>query len=650
MAPPIAQDSASDTRVLVVGPAPETVALLKGAGIDTEAAPASNAALDRARAWRPDLVLVEPDAPDFPCVQFVAALKSDPRLAGVFVVFLAAPAVPAERLVPLLDAGADGSVRRPVSDTELLACIRVFLRQKRTADSLRDTRRLLETAQRIAQVGSWQRHFGDNRLVWSEEIYRIFGVDPDAPTEAGSDAFFSRVHPDDRDQLLAARERALRGDGPLDLEHRIVRPDGDVRHVHERAVLIKDPSGRAVALAGTVQDITSRKRLEQEVLRARRSESIGTLATGIAHDLNGILSPILLGLGLLDTELTEPRARQILDTIADCARRGVDLVNQVLSVARGVPGRRIEVRLDRLIRDIQRTAREACPSSVAIHAVLDPNPWSVLGDPAQLHQVLLHLCLNARDAMPEGGRLHLRVRNTDIDAAYAAMNLDARTGPHVVVEVEDTGTGIATADLDRVFEPFFTTKEIGAGTGLGLSLALAIVKSHGGFIRVYSDRDIGTRFRVYLPAHLSPSADAPGSTRFEPLPQGNGETILVVDDEPIIRQVTAQTLQAFGYRVLTAANGAEGVSLFAQQSPSSIALVLTDMMMPVMDGPAMIQVLRRIHPAVRVIAASGITGGENVDRANAVGVQHFLAKPYSAETLLTVLRNVLTAGHPPAQA
>lgn len=650
MAPVLAQESAGEIRVLVVGQEPAAAALLRNAGLATVEVPAIDAALGRASEVRPDLILVGLDASALPFGDMVAALKAAPELEGAFVVCLADRTCPSERLAEILDVGADGAVRRPVSDVELLARVRVFLRQKRTADSLRATRRLLENAQRIARLGSWERRLGDHRLVWSEEVYRVFGIDPGAHEEAGADVFFSRVHPDDRDRLLAARERVVRGDGPLDMEHRIVRPDGEVRHVHERALLISDAAGRPVALAGTVQDITDRKRLEQQILRARRFESIGTLATGIAHDLNNVLSPILLGVDLLAPDLTGNGSREVLGTIADCARRGADLVNQVLSVARGVEGRRIEVCPDRLVRDVEKAVREAFPPGLRIQASLESNPWFVLGDPTQLHQALLNLCLNARDAMPGGGQLHLRTRHTDLDAAFAAMNMEAGIGPHVVIEVEDTGTGIATADLDRVFEPFFTTKEIGSGTGLGLSLSLAIVKSHGGFIRVYSERNVGTRFSVYLPAQVSPAADAPAPRRIEPPPRGRGETILVVDDEPIIRQVTARTLQSFGYHVITAGNGAEGVSLFAQHPPAGIAVVLTDMMMPVMDGPAMIQVLRRIHPEVRVVTASGITGGENQARAADLGVTHFLSKPYTAETLLTVLRNVLDARRPAVPA
>jgi CheY-like chemotaxis protein len=265
----------------------------------------------------------------------------------------------------------------------------------------------------------------------------------------------------------------------------------------------------------------------------------------------------------------------------------------------------------------------------------------VEADATQLHQVLLNLCVNARDAMPNGGSLCISAENVLLDAQYAAMNIEAREGPHVRIDVADSGTGIAPAIIDKIFDPFFTTKEVGKGTGLGLSTTLAIVKSHGGFIRAYSDVGVGTRMRVYLPAMTAATA-ARNQDMTAALPRGNGETVMVVDDEASIRQITRQTLEAFGYSVILAADGSEAVSIFAKRG-HDVALVITDLMMPIMDGVATIQVLRRLDPSVRVIAASGITANGNVARASDAGVRHFLPKPYTADTLLKIVRQVLDA-------
>jgi CheY-like chemotaxis protein len=265
-----------------------------------------------------------------------------------------------------------------------------------------------------------------------------------------------------------------------------------------------------------------------------------------------------------------------------------------------------------------------------------------MGDPTQLHQVLLNLCLNARDAMPHGGSLTLTAENLTLDQHYAGLswNLEAKAGPYVFIQVVDTGTGIPPKAIEKIFDPFFTTKELGKGTGLGLSTSLAILKSHGGFIRVYSELRKGTKFSVYLPAQTDFSPAEAAKLAAE-MPRGHGELILIVDDELAVRQITQQTLQAFGYRVVLAADGTEATAIYARQGPE-IALVITDMMMPNMDGAAMIQILRRMNPAVRIVGTSGLSAESHGAQAASLGVSDFLPKPYTAETLLKVLKHALS--------
>jgi CheY-like chemotaxis protein len=314
------------------------------------------------------------------------------------------------------------------------------------------------------------------------------------------------------------------------------------------------------------------------------------------------------------------------------------MVNQVLSFARGMEGRRVAVQVSYLVADLVKIVKDTFPKNIAVDVQLVSDLWVLEADPTQLHQVLLNLCVNARDAMPDGGTITIRAENMVVDDHYAAMNIEARVGPHVRIQVEDTGIGIPADIVERIFDPFFTTKDIGKGTGLGLSTTLAIVKSHGGFIRVDSDTGRGATFRVYLPATsgLTPSA----TPIDQPLPRGDGQTILVVDDEASIRQITQQTLETFGYRVLTAANGADGIALFAQQS-SDIALVLIDMMMPIMDGPSTIRALLQIAPSARIIGVSGITVNGKVPQVSGTDVRAFLPKPYTAETLVKAVARVL---------
>jgi CheY-like chemotaxis protein len=264
----------------------------------------------------------------------------------------------------------------------------------------------------------------------------------------------------------------------------------------------------------------------------------------------------------------------------------------------------------------------------------------VIGDSTQLHQVILNLCVNARDAMPAGGRLHVSMQNVVIDDTYSAMNVHARPGPHVLVQVTDTGTGIPPETLERIFDPFFTTKAIGSGTGLGLSTTMTIVKSHGGFIDVYSEVGRGTKFKVYLPSNTTTSVAADVAVKQTRMPRGDGELVLVVDDEEAIRRVVQRTLERYGYRTLLANNGAEAVASYAQHR-GEIAVVLTDMAMPIMDGPATILAIMAIDPKAKIVGSSGLTDNRAVATAVGAGVEHFIPKPYTAEALLTTIRAAL---------
>jgi CheY-like chemotaxis protein len=293
-------------------------------------------------------------------------------------------------------------------------------------------------------------------------------------------------------------------------------------------------------------------------------------------------------------------------------------------------------------QELARVLRDTFPKSIEVRLTTADNLWNATGDTTQLHQVLLNLCVNARDAMPNGGQLTIALENVTLDETYAAMNLDARPGRYVLMQVVDTGAGIAPDVQERIFEPFFTTKEVGKGTGLGLSTTLAIIKGHGGYIHVYSEVGSGTAFKVYLPARSEADGASVSSAELAAPPRGNGEVVLVVDDEPVIRAITRRTLEAAGYDVMLASNGAEAVAAYAQHM-ATIAIVLTDMAMPVMGGEATIVALRSMNPLVKVICSSGVATDDAVARALGVGGRHFLAKPYTAETVLNALHEVLYA-------
>ena len=410
--------------------------------------------------------------------------------------------------------------------------------------------------------------------------------------------------------------------------------------VEVRWTLVRDAHGAPKSILAINADITERKKLEQQFLRAQRMESIGTLAGGIAHDLNNLLSPILMGVGLLRHLDPRPEAAELISLIETSAVRGADLVKQVLSFARGVSGDRVTVDLRHLIGDLAKILKDTLPKNITLTLDLPTGVAPVDADATQLNQVLMNLCVNARDAMPAGGILRLALSNRTLDHPYAAMEGVVAPGAYVLVEVTDNGSGMPPEIVDRIFEPFFTTKEIGKGTGLGLSTVAAIVKSHGGSIRVDSEVGKGTAFKVYLLAKSNVASLPPGSSQLPLLPRGHGQCILVVDDEAPIRMVTQQTLEAFGYRVLTAEDGASGLALFAKNS-GEIDLILTDMTMPVLDGPGLIAAVGRLAPQAKIIAASGLNANGKVAKTANLGIQHFLPKPYTADTMLILIHKVL---------
>ena len=427
--------------------------------------------------------------------------------------------------------------------------------------------------------------------------------------------------------------------GEWDGELHQVGKDGRKLIVEGRWTLLRDAAGQPRSILSVNTDITERKKVEEQLLRAQRMESLGTLAGGIAHDLNNALTPIMMSIELLKIQEQDPLRMGVLATIENSARRGADMVRQVLSFSRGVEGQRVEVQAGHLLKGIEKIANETFLKNIWVCSDIPSDLWVVRGDPTQIHQMLLNLCVNARDAMPNGGTINLRAANHLLDEQCASMMAGAKPGPYLRIELEDTGAGMPPEVIDRIFEPFFTTKELGKGTGLGLSSALAIIKSHQGFIHVSSEPDKGSLFQVYLPAQLEHGMSSPPPLTAEMI-RGNGELVLLIDDEDAVRKITGQTLESFGYQVLPACDGVEASTLYATHK-EKVAVVVTDMMMPVMDGPATIQVLMRMNPQVRIIAASGLGIKDMVAKATGAGVKHFIPKPYSAETLLKTLAHVL---------
>ena len=434
--------------------------------------------------------------------------------------------------------------------------------------------------------------------------------------------------------------RALAGE-TVRYEHEMTGRDGkyycfDVQYVPRRA-----SDGTVLGYFSLVFDVTERVLRDRQLLRTQRLESVGRLAGGIAHDLNNILSPVLMGADLLLDVVPDPNGRNLLDMIKSSAQRGAGILRQLLMFGRGEGETHGALDVEPLIRDMLKIAAETFPKNVSVQSRVEPNLPAVLGNVTHLHQVLMNLCINARDAMPAGGRLTLDARAETVEPEQVKTGGAQTAGPHVVLEVADTGTGIPRDVLDKIFDPFFSTKPVGQGTGLGLSTVLGIIRRHRGFIRVDSEPGAGTRFRIYLPAVPAESAVAAAPAAAKP-PPGQGEGILVVDDEAAARDVVRQILSQHGYRVETAASGAEALALY-DRDPARIQLVVTDLMMPGMDGAALLRHLRQTAPQLKAIAMTG--GLSRAEMAQVLDAEsaEFLLKPFDAAALLETVRRALRA-------
>jgi PAS domain S-box-containing protein len=512
--------------------------------------------------------------------------------------------------------------------------------RKASEAALRESEQRFKMVARAVSDVVWDWNLTTNKVWWSDTFQSVFGYSLDE-LEPGMESWAKRVHPDDYQRVFNGIHQTIAsGENAWGAEYRFRRKDGKYAVVQDRCQIMRDAAGHAYRMVGGISDHTERKQLETQFLRAQRMESIGTLAGGIAHDLNNVLAPILMSIDLLKIDSGEnPQRLQLLETIQVSARRGADLVRQVLTFARGVDGQRVAVNLRHVFTDLEGIIRETFPRNIQLSIQVPTNIWPIIGDPTQLHQVLLNLAVNARDAMPNGGALTFVTENVTIEAEETGPANALSAGTYVQLKVSDTGCGVPPEIRDRIFEPFFTTKDQGKGTGLGLATVHAVVKGHGGAIHVDSELGNGTTFTIQLPADAALRAGS--RAPFAPeLPRGRNELVLVVDDEVSIRNITRQTLESFGYRVLTAQDGAEGVALYARYK-QEIALILTDIMMPVMDGATMVETLFRHDPGAKIIGTSGLNAHGDVIKAASAGLQHFLPKPYSTQSMLKLFRTVL---------
>lgn len=461
-------------------------------------------------------------------------------------------------------------------------------------------------------------------------------------------AWLETVHEEDR---AAAEEfAARRAGGPAELEYRIRRPDGAIRRIHDRSFPVRDAAGAIYRATGLAVDVTESRNAEAGRVQRQRLEAIGNLAGGIAHDLNNTLTPITLGLQLLRRK--HPDEEAVYGRLLQSAAHGSNVVRQLLTFARGAGGERVPVRSADVIENLAALVGATFPRDIRLQTRCAPDTWTVVGDTNQLQQVLLNLCVNSRDAMPEGGSIEIEARNLVVDAAYAAGAPAASPGRHVVWSVQDSGCGIPESAVSQIFEPFFTTKGPQLGTGLGLSTVAGIVREHGGFVTVSSEPGRGACFRVHLPA-----AGTDGESEISPVPAvrthpaaGEGRLLLVVDDEAAVLEALCASLQEMGYRTSAASDGTDAL-IRAAENRAVLCGMVTDLHMSGIDGLKLIRTVRHMLPTLPVIVVTGRLESTRQRELAQAGVGEVILKPFTEEQLAAALERALTPPpEPPGKA
>jgi two-component system cell cycle sensor histidine kinase/response regulator CckA len=596
-------------------------------------------ALQRLKSAHFDVVLLDLGLPDSDGLETFEKLHG--AVPGVPIIILSGRN-DEQMAIKAVNAGAqDYLVKGHGDESGLARAIRYAIERSKAQAALHESdARFHQVVENIPEA-LWMFDVKTRRVVYVSPRYAEIWGQSDAQLRASPHAWLESIHPGDRDRVRQAAAAMERGGGQGET-YRIVRPDGAVRWIRHRTFAVRDESGGVRRLITLAEDTTERKKLEEQFLRSQRMEAIGTLAGGVAHDLNNILAPVLMTAELLTARAVTERDRELLSMMARGAQRASDTVKQLLLFSRGAEGQRGLVQFRHLLKEMAGIMRETFPREIAIVEEPEPNLWPVIADATQLHLVLMNLCVNARDAMPNGGTLTIGAANVQLGPNDLHIHDDARPCRYAVLTVADTGHGISPEIINRIFDPFFTTKELGSGSGLGLSTVVGVMRSHGGFITVYSELGRGTIFKGYLPAAGESALSALDQTP-PPAALGRGELILVVDDELAIRESTREILEQHQYRVILAADGRDAMNVFLKER-ENVRLVLTDVMMPVMGGIALVRALRALEPKLKVIATSGLDNEGKRTELAALGVADVLVKPFQAAQLLSALRRHLATG------
>jgi two-component system cell cycle sensor histidine kinase/response regulator CckA len=527
----------------------------------------------------------------------------------------------------------------PASVSATLGAIADFLalgiQRKRSEAVLRDSEeRFRQLAENISGV-FWMTDPAKKQILYISPAYEAIWGRTCESLRQQPESFLDAIHPEDRPSVVNALRAGV--DRPYELEYRIVRPDGVVRRIRDRGFPVRDAADRVIRVAGIAEDVTQRRQLEMQLRHAQKMEAIGRLAGGVAHDFNNLLSVIYGHSQLLAATSPSPeRLRESLAEISRAAERGAALTQQLLAFGRRQVVEPKVLDLNAVVTEARNLLQRLTGEDVQLAITLAPRLSPVKADPSQIDQVLINLALNAREAMPRGGRLAIETGEVDLDAAYAISHPEARPGRYVLLTLSDTGCGMTPALQARIFEPFFSTKE--DSTGLGLSVVDGIVKQSGGHLTLESRPGRGTTFKIYFPATTEPVEAA--SQRPPAAPAQDGGTVLLVEDEHPVRTVTAQLLEALGYRVLQAGSAEEAL-LLVQGSPERIDLLMTDVIMPGMSGRELAETLRMRDPSLKVLFQSGHTDDMIVRHGILHAEVAFLKKPFTLDGLARKVREVL---------
>jgi PAS domain S-box-containing protein len=683
------------TQVLIVDDKEENLyylqVLLAAHGYTVASARHGAEALVMARQNLPDLVVSDLLMPVMDGYTLLRHWKADPRLREIPFIVYTATYTEADDEKLALDLGADAFILKPAEPEDFVARLDQVLSKvaaaaaPRTQDPTGDETALLklysetlirkleektlqleqsnhtleddiaerkaveaslrESEQRFRLLAEninevfWLTDPAKTRMIYVSPAYeRIWGRSCDDLYRSPAN-WLDAVHPEDRDRVAAASATQQHG-GDYAETYRIRRPDGTIRWIHDRAFPVRGPGGEILHMVGMAEDITERRQLEEQFRQAQKMEAIGQLAGGVAHDFNNILAAIMMQADIAGMVPDLPaEAVEYLDDIRAAAERAANLTRQLLAFGRRQVMQSRSLDLNEVVTSLGKMLERLLGEEVRLQISLEPGPLSLHADSGMLDQVLLNLVVNARDAMPDGGRIVIATSRKDVTADEAASIDGASAGRHICLRVTDSGTGIAPENLSRIFDPFFTTKETGKGTGLGLATVFGIVRQHGGWVTVESEPGKGTSFQVMLPA--ADMVTAPRAEAAEAAPRTGSETILLVEDEVSVRVITRALLERQGYQVLEAANGIEALQVWEQRK-GPVSLLFTDIVMPEgVSGRELAARLQAGDSRLRVIFTSGYSGDVAGRELSLREGQNFLQKPYSRQRLLDTVRRCL---------